>query len=288
MFRTETEFKDQAVSVDSRMIVTFLTNTLLTTDAGPCTVKEIYYPSIYPLGISANAANGPLIKIYRSLLDDISKADQTGSANKAMVVELGKKVEALDTQIADLKTDISKHEKKLQQPIKKSKGTKEPQSPPFDMAAAKKKLSKAEADKGVIEFKIDRLKQTVSNLESFKASLADLLKILTAVDPANSTPVLTTLLRAERLKDILQRVDAYALDLVVKASGTNRIRKNAFFNAKIAHSGGVSIGANLFNNFDQLVFGQLEEYYIDFTNSGDIRKRVGFQKLDSSFAGKRQ
>lgn len=284
MFRTETEFKDQAVSVDTRMIVTFLTNTLLTTKAGPCTVNEIYYPSIYSLGIAANAANGPLIQIYRSLLGDISNADQIVSANKAMVVELGKKVEALDTTIADLETDISKHKMKPQQQTNKKSKAKEPPPPPFDLAAATNKLSKAEADKDVIKFKIDRLKQTASNLESFKASLADLLKVLTAVDPANSTPLLAGLLRAERLKDILKANDAYALDLVVKASGTNRIRKNAFLNAKIAHSGGVSIGANLFNNLDQLVFGQLEEYYIDFTNSGEIRKRAGFQKLDSSFA----
>jgi hypothetical protein len=47
----------------------------------------------------------------------------------------------------------------------------------------------------------------------------------------------------------------------------------------------VSISLNLFNNKDQLVLGQLEQYYIDFTNSKDIRRLAGFKKLDSSFAG---
>jgi hypothetical protein len=288
MFRTETEFKDQPVTVDTRMIVTFLINTLLTTSSGPCTIKEIYYPSIYSLGISANAANGPLIQIYRSLLGDIAKSDQTVSSNNIMVVELGKKVSVLEARIAELQSDLSKHEKNPKQPKKKLKGTKQPAPQPFDLGAAKKELRKAERDKESINFKIEQLKQTASSLEAFKASLADLLKVLTAVDPSNSTPVLAGLLRAERLKEILKTADAYALDLVVRASGTNRIRRNAFFNAKVAHSGGVSIGVNLFNNLDQLVFGQLEEYYIDFTNSAEIRKRAGFQKLDPSFANNGQ
>jgi len=71
----------------------------------------------------------------------------------------------------------------------------------------------------------------------------------------------------------------------VTAKGTNKITKNAFFSAKLSHSGGVSIGVNLFNNQDQLVLGQLEQFYIDYTNSKEIRRLTGFQRLDPSFAG---
>jgi hypothetical protein len=71
----------------------------------------------------------------------------------------------------------------------------------------------------------------------------------------------------------------------VTAQGTNKITKNAFFSAKLSHSGGVSIGVNLFNSQDQLVLGQVEQFYIDYTNSKEIRRLLGFQKLDPSFAG---
>jgi hypothetical protein len=99
----------------------------------------------------------------------------------------------------------------------------------------------------------------------------------------NGNTVIASLLRAERLRAILAADDTYVLDLSVRASGTNRIRKNMFFNARVAHSGGVSIGANLFNNKDQMVFARLEEFYFEFMNSKEIRERTGFQQLDPSF-----
>jgi uncharacterized coiled-coil protein SlyX len=257
MFRTETEFKDQAVTVDVRTVITLLSNSLLTNHTGVCEVDAIYYPSVYALGIDANVSQGPLVTVYRTLLDDISKGDQTVGANNVMIVELNKSVQDLDKQIDELKKAIKAHETDATKPPTKTKGKKPPPKP-FDVEAAKKSLNKAIADKDVIAFKIETLKKTAANLESFKTSLADLLKLLTAVDVATGTPALASLLRAERLTELLKTDSAYSLEMQVTASGTNRIRKNAFFNAKIAHSGGVSISLNLFNNKDQLVLGLLQ------------------------------
>jgi len=146
-------------------------------------------------------------------------------------------------------------------------------------------LTKAHRKKAAINSTIKELQQTAASIESFKTSLADLLKLLTAVDSTTNTPVLVTLLRAERLTELLRNPNTYSLEMQVTAQGTNKITKNAFFSAKLSHSGGVSIGVNLFNNQDQLVLGQLEQFYIDYTNSKEIRRLTGFQRLDPSFAG---
>jgi hypothetical protein len=106
---------------------------------------------------------------------------------------------------------------------------------------------------------------------------------MTGVNEAKNETVLAGLLRAERLRQILADKNTYALDIGVKASGTNRFTRTAFFNTKVAHSGGVTISLNLFNNLDQMVFGRQEGYYIEFSRSKDIRQRAGFQRLDDSF-----
>ena len=284
MFRTSTEFKDQTVTVDTRMIVTLLTNKLLI-KRGVCEVEEIYYPSVYTMGISPDVSTGPLITAYRNLLNDVANGDQAVAANNELIAKMTKAAEDVDKEIEKLQKEIKDHETPAPKTETKSKGKKKPPEEPFDLEGAKTALAKALRKKTAINSTIKELKQTAASVESFKTSLADLLKLLTAVDSTTNTPVLVTLLRAERLADLLKKANTYSLEMQVTAQGTNKITKNAFFSAKLSHSGGVSIGVNLFNNKDQLVLGQLEQYYIDYTNSKEIRRLTGFQKLDPSFAG---
>jgi hypothetical protein len=287
LFRTETEFTDQTVTIDVRMIATFLAGDLAQ-KADRCQVEAIYYPSIYPLAIADDADSGALIKAYGDILQRVSLGDSEVSESNKEIAALTKQMEKLDELIADLKKQIEEKKKEKKPPVKPTAaGTKKAQSPkppepakdPCDNPETK--LAQAEADKLVINHALDILKRTAANIDAFKASIADVLKLLTTVDSGNT--VIASLLRAERLRSILAADDTYSLDLSVRASGTNRIRKNMFFNAKVDHSGGVSVGANLFNNKDQMVFARLEEFYIEYMNSKEIRKRTGFQQLDSSF-----
>lgn len=284
MFRTSNEFKDQTVNVDVRMVVTLLTNDLLKETSGICDVKEIYYPSVYTMGISSDASTGPMMTAYHNLLDDVSRGNQEVAANNELIAKLRKAEGDTDKEIEKLQKAIKEHETPAPKATGKAKNKKNPPEEPFDLEKAKNDLSRAIVKKENINSRIEQLKQTAASIESFKNSLADLLKLLTAVDSATNTPALVGLLRAERLHKLLALSTTYSLEMQVTAAGTNKISKNAFFSAKVSHSGGVSIGVNLFNSQDQLVLGQREQYYIDFTNSKEIRRLTGFQKLDPSFA----
>ena len=304
MFRTETEFKDQQVTVDTRMITTFLADELFKLNTDRCKLEAIYNPAVYSLSIQDAAADGPMMEAYTDVVQAISRGDATVNDNKLKVAQLTKAVEAKDAAIAKSKKEIEEKTKKADTtpPAQTSKQksasasakpatdknkadsvAKKPDKPKPDLDNAKQQLAQAEADKLYLERKIQRINQTTANLEAFKASIADALKLMTGVNAAGNETVLAGLLRAERLRQILADKNTYALDLGVRASGTNRFTRTAFFNTKVAHSGGVSITLNLFNNLDQMVFGRQEGYYIEFARSKDIRQRTGFQPLNETF-----
>ncbi|MDT5296301.1 MAG: hypothetical protein QOJ76_3181 [Acidobacteriota bacterium] len=288
LFRTETEFKNQSVTVNTRLIVSHLTNYLLTRQSSQCKVEAIYQPAVYPLSVSADATSGKLFRAYKQLLDDVIEGDKESNANGEKVVALRKDVATIDANIAELGkkiADYKKQQDEKQKPVKgkKKKGGKQPPpqpAEPFDVQKAEQDIKDDEKEKDKTNGRITRLQQAAAGLQEFKTSLADLFKLLTAVDDATKQPVFVDLISAGRLSDILSEDDTYALDLAVKASGTNRTRRNMFFNAKVAHSAGVSLDANLYDNQDRLVFGRLEDFYIEFTGSEDIRKRKGFKKLN--------
>jgi hypothetical protein len=288
LFRTETEFKNQSVTVNTRLIVSHLTNRLLTEQTAQCKVEAIYQPAVYPLSVSADATSSKLFLAYKQLLDDVVEGDKAVNASTDEVTQLGKDVATIDAGIAELKKKVADYKKKQEEkttPVKgkkKKKGGKQPPTQPaepFDVQKAEQDIKDAEQEKIKVNSKIARIQQAAASLQEFKASLADLFKLLTAVNDATKQPVLVDLISAGRLSDILSEDDTYALDLEIKASGTNRTRRNMFFNAKVAHSAGVSLDANLYDNHDRLVFGRLEDFYIEFTGSEDIRKRKGFKKL---------
>ena len=321
MFRTETEFKDQQVAVDTRMITTFLADELFKKEpTDVCKLEAIYNPSLYSLSIQDAAANGPMMDAYTEVAQAMSRGDDTVNDNKLKVAQLARAVEEKDAAIAKLKKEIEDNAKPdtkspaktpnqsaahtsakpptgeknsgaaSKKPDKKATNNKKPDAAPtkpdkpeFNLATAQKQLSQAEADKVYLERKIQRINQTTGNLEAFKASLGDALKLMTGVNAANNETVLAGLLRAERLRQILADKNTYGLDLGVRASGTNRFTRTAFFNTKVAHSGGVSISLNLFNHLDQMVFARQEGYYIEFSRSKDIRQRAGFLQLDETF-----
>lgn len=291
LFRTDTEFKSQEVNINTRMIVSNITNLLLRTNTGQCKVQAIYQPAIYPLSVPKDVKNKPLLKAYRQLLDDVSKGESEVNANKTKVAELSKQKTELAAEIVELRKKLAEQKKKSAQAAERQAAQRNktkkgiinsPQVPEesLDIQKTESDIREDEEFIGKLDRRISRLNQAAANLENFKATLASLFQLLSAVDDTTKQPVLVQLISAERLSEILATDDTYVLDLSIKASGTNRIRRNMFFNAKLAHTGGVSIDAGLYNSQDQLVFGRLEDFYIEFTGSEDIRKRMGFKKLD--------
>jgi hypothetical protein len=297
MFRTETEFKDQQVTVDARMVMAFLAEELFKLNTDRCKLQVIYQPAVYSLSIQDSAADGPIMEAYTDVVQAMSRGDGSVADKKMMIAPLTNADEAKDAEIAKLKKQIEDAVKKsaARQPAPaassapSSKGKKkkpvaqQPAQPAFDLAAGKQKLAQAEADKLYLNTKIERLRRTATNIEAFRAAIADALKLMTGVNAAGNETVLAGLLRAERLRGILADQNTYALDLAIRASGTNRFTRTAFFNTKVAHSGGVSLSINLFNHLDQMVYGRQEGYYIEFSHSKDIRRRAGFQPLDPTF-----
>ena len=285
LFRTETQISSQSVTVENRFIVSNVANQLLTTDNDQCKVKAIYHPGVYPLTVPKGAKSA-LLDIYKQLLDDVIAGDREVIENTKKVTELNKEKDEFEAAITKLQADIAKEKKKAEEKRKPAKkGRKSPKKAepeqPFDIAKAENEIK--ERQKWIdtkLNPRIQRLQQAAESLTAFKASIAKLFEILTAVDDASKQPIFNNLVSAERLSDLLADKAAYVLTLNVKASGTNRTRKNMFFNAKLDHSGGASIDANLFNSEDQLVFGTVENFYIEFTNSKRIRERSGFKRLD--------
>lgn len=278
LFRTDTEFKDQAVTVNTRMIVSLMTNDLLNTTNNQCKVDTIFHPAVYPIGVSANPGSGLLLSAYRGLLSKITEGDDEVRKDNEKVEELKATLKTLDEEIAKLKQKIAESEKAKKNGKEKDSGGKK--QPAINVADLTEELAGKEADRLVISSKIKAITEAAAAIDTFKTSLADVRTLLTSVDDVTKLPLLTNLIRAERLSDILKKDDTYVLDLDVKASGTNRTRKNIFWNARIAHSAGVSIDATLFNNRDEQVFAILRPFYIEFSSSKQIRKHSGFQTLD--------
>ncbi|HEY5883158.1 MAG TPA: hypothetical protein VIT88_00640 [Pyrinomonadaceae bacterium] len=274
LFRTDTEFKDQAVTVNTRMIVSLITNDLLNTSNAQCKVDAIFHPAVYPIGVGPNAGSGLLLTAYRGLLSKTTEGDEEVRKDNEKVEELKAKVKKLDEEIAELKKKIAAEK------AKKSGKKKNKKEPTIDLAAVTEELAAKEADRFVIANKIKAVTEAAAAIQTFKTSLADVRTLLTSVDDATKLPVLTALIRAERLSDILKNEHTYVLDLDVKAAGTNRTRKNIIWNARIAHSAGVSIDASLYNNRDEQVFAILRPFYIEFSSSKQIRKHSGFQTLN--------
>lgn len=257
LFRTETEFKTVDVSaVNEQMIVTFLAGELLAAGKANCKVAAIYYPSVYSPTTSAKLPDSPLLKQFNQLRNYQVQGDAQVALLKAKIDEESKAIKDLDAVIADLEEKVKK-EPKLKDDL--------------DLNIKKRQL---------LKIKNVRMAEAQANLEAFKTSTADIVKMLTDVNDTTKLPVIAEFLKAERLVTILDQSNAYALDLTVSSAGMLRIRKNIFFNAKTAHSGGVSISARLFNNEGKLVFGGVQDYYIDFTGSKQIRESLKFKKLE--------
>jgi hypothetical protein len=266
LFRTDTEFKNQQVSVNEQMVVTLLVPYVLrpevnkgTDCGGKSGVNTIYYPSLYPMDEMSPTGDGALMKLITQLLEDQANGDGRSAECKNVLNELVIRQQDLGNAIAVLKNQL---ETATEAAIRSS---------------INNQINLKLSEHLPIKEKIIRLRESSSNLDALKANTTSFTALLTNIDTATQMTLLGQLLRVERLQATLSTDDTYVLDLTVTATGTTRIRRNMFFNAKAAHSGGVTISARLFNNKGALVTGEVVNNYIGFTDSQQIRELAAYE-----------
>lgn len=244
-----------------------------------CSIKSIFYPSLNPLLTGTDGADSPVILAFRELKATEAAVGQKADKNNKMVAALTKKLKEQEEKVAKLQKTIEDKQKEIEELLKGR------QTPEVRQRLAQARAAKRQAETELITekanlenrqkltpVKVARLKRTADDLEAFKKGLADINGLLTAVDATKQT-ALVGLLSADRLSREIAKEGTFLLDMRVNASGTTRIRKNIWWNAKDEHTGGVTIEANLFDHADRLVFGAVVDGYIDYAGSGKRRKR---------------
>ncbi len=119
---------------------------------------------------------------------------------------------------------------------------------------------------------IAKLEKTKGHLQALNNSHDQLLSLLHAVDPQTKLAGQASLLRMERLYEKLRQEHAYVLKLAVIAKGTNRITKNLWGNARIAHSAGAELNYQLYAPDGSLILADSIYEYTPYTKPDAIGK----------------
>jgi hypothetical protein len=104
------------------------------------------------------------------------------------------------------------------------------------------------SDKAVKEQCLNSFGDVLPLLKALNAQVEKFLTGLIAVDDSTKTNVLTSLIRAEGLRRMLEAENSCVLQLkVLAAAGSNKTTNNLFTGSKLYHSGGVVISYILFD-----------------------------------------
>jgi len=152
---------------------------------------------------------------------------------------------------------------------------KDEAEPTVDVKGQQEKINKSLKDRLDV-FKSDS-QSWVDDLNQFTGltqSLVDaanqiVVKLNTPDDKTKTTPMVQ-LLRAERLNNILRDETTFSLRASVTASGTTKIKKNLFVDAKVTHSAGANI---VFQGV--LVLAASEPFYYTYRSPSEIEAMVG-------------
>ena len=271
LFRTDTEFKNQQVTINEQTIVTLLVPFILGTkvnqtadrdDTSP--VKSVFYPGLYPMDEMSPTVDSSLMKLITQFVEDQANGDARSAQCKNVLNALIIREQGLVNAITGLRNQL------------------ESATEPTIRASIQNQINSKINERLPIQQKIDRLRQSAANLDTLKTNTSSLIALLTHTDTTTQMTLLAPLLRVERLQAALSIDKTFVLDLTVTATGTTRIRRNIFLNAKAAHSGGVSISARLFDNRGALVMGEVVNNYIGFTDSRQIHDLADYESLDAN------
>ncbi|MBI3651883.1 MAG: hypothetical protein HY231_12755 [Acidobacteria bacterium] len=264
LFKTDTEFKDQPITVSEEMIISYLVMDLNTHSPH----ITVYYPLLYPPnvltteeGTDKPAAQSPFLEALNRLVEQKVQA----VALLKEFEDLGKKIAKNEKDVEELKKEIAELEK-----------ISSPDAATLEKIKTKKK--QVEAINGGMsqrKAKKTRMEKPITRLAFFNLAIEELTKSLNTVDEKTKLTPLALIIRTESLAVLLKDPKTYVLRLTPPtANGTTRIRRNLFFNAKSAHSGGVSVYYQLFDTKGIMVDGGVVMDYIEYTDSKDVHKRL--------------
>lgn len=299
LFRTDTSFTNQAVTLNTDTIVAHIVRNFNTGAAsgGNCVGPvRVYHPALYSPRLLDSSKDSELLK----LLNDVETAKVEAAGN---VVKLDARIKQLKDLGAAIESKAKKEEErkaKMTERDKKDAAIKKDCKSRRQQGTAKcKKLKEeshalgeeiAQLDKDIKELD-DELKDVKADSKNFKdwiekltdlraktQSLVTATDVITAKlntpDEASKLTALAQLIRAERLHKILSADGTYTLHVEVKANGTTKVKKNLFVDAKVRHSAGADLTYQLIEGGGVIAQGQELKCYIEYQSARDVQNIV--------------
>jgi hypothetical protein len=307
LFRTDTSFTNQAITLSESTIVSQIVSNLNSRkkNGNNCdTIVRVYYPALYaPNLLDTSPKSSALIM----LLDEVM----------TLKVEAAGNVEKLDARIkklTDLKAAFESRDKKKEEKEAKEKEKKDKDEEIAKKCNTTKKKKTPECEKLIKESKAlgeaiaqldkdikkldDDLKDVTADPKKFKdwiEKLTDLKAktqaLITATDlitaklntPDDSAKLtaLAQLIRAERLHKVLSEAGSYTLRVEVKANGTTKVKKNLFVDAKVRHSAGADLIYQLIEGSGVIAQAQELKCYIEYRSARDVQNLVSGASTDT-------
>ncbi|HEX7333359.1 MAG TPA: hypothetical protein VF290_17785 [Pyrinomonadaceae bacterium] len=288
LFRTDTTFENDTVSVSEDTIVSHIARNLMSggfslsnTPLFTCNQwPVIYYPLYYPplLTRVADQSNSRLATV----LGEIERERLQGEANVVLIDARLKELNDLKGKLADKKVN-SNQLHGLEDKLKELQQKPKPNA--NQIKALEKQISElkqAIADLGLTPTQEGHqadLPTWIAQLTDLKTKMQGLLTATNLVTAKLNTPdesgkltALAHLFRAEKLHEILSKTDTYVLRVTANANGTTKIKKNLFVDAKVRHSAGTTLVYQLFDIDGSIAQGGALRCYIDYQSSKNVRR----------------
>lgn len=177
---------------------------------------------------------------------------------KAQKKKLNDEIKALNEEIEALDKEIKDADKA----VKAAAGLGD-DAPPEQLAAVVKNSAKFDAWK-------KRLNDLKSKTELLVTTTEQLIIKLNTPEEGTRLTALARLLRAERLKCVMNSPNTYTLRVAVTANGTTKIKKNLFVDAKVRHSARAGLVYQLFDMYGRVVKGSTMQCYIDYQSARGV------------------
>jgi hypothetical protein len=300
LFRTDTSFTNQAITLNTDTIVAHIVRNFNTGAAsgGNCVGPvRVYHPALYAPRLLDSSENSDLLKLLNDV--ETAKVEAAGNVEKLdarvkQLKELGAAIESRDKKAKEKKA--KEEEKGKKDEAIKSKGCKskrrqkaaecqklsqESEALGEEIAQLDKDIKKLEDDLKAVKANPDDFKDWIEKLTDLRAktqSLVTATDVITAKlntpDEASKLTALAQLIRAERLHKILSADGAYTLHVEVKANGTTKVKKNLFVDAKVRHSAGADLTYQLIEGGGVIAQGQELKCYIEYQSARNVQDIV--------------
>jgi hypothetical protein len=314
LFRTDTSFSNQAITLNENTIVSHIVrsfNTGAATGSTNCTGPvRVYHPALYTPLLLESSEDSAIIKLLNEV--ETAKVEAVGNVEKLDArIKLLKDLTAAIKSRKDKTEELAGKQKekgKKDEEVKakgcngrRRRGTPECQKLMADSKALAEEISKLEKDiqklnADLTDVKADpaKFKEWVEKLTGLRAKTQSLVTAtdlisakLNKPDDTTTLTALSQLIRAERLHGILKADGSYTLHVEVKANGTTKVKKNIFVDAKVRHSAGADLTYQLIEGGGVIAQAQELKCYIEYRSARDVQDMVsgtGDKRVVCNFA----